>query len=108
MSENQIVIIGAGPAGLMAAQTLAEKGFKVHVYEQNKAAARKFLVAGNGGFNLTHSEEIDNFIQKYDSPEIQKIVKNFDNLGFQISELQRMLGAQVKFFLPKTLSLFRF
>ena len=33
MSENQIVIIGAGPAGLMAAQTLAEKGFKVHIYE---------------------------------------------------------------------------
>ena len=79
MREKQIVIIGAGPAGLMAAQTLAEKGFKVHVYEQNKAAARKFLVAGNGGFNLTHSEEIDNFIQKYDAPEIQNIVKNFDN-----------------------------
>ena len=79
MSENQIVIIGAGPAGLMAAQTLAEKGFKVHVYEQNKAVARKFLVAGNGGFNLTHSEEIDNFIQKYDAPEIQNIVKNFHN-----------------------------
>lgn len=79
MSEKQIVIIGAGPAGLMAAQTLAEKGFKVHVYEQNKAAARKFLVAGNGGFNLTHSEEIDDFIQKYDAPEIQNIVRNFDN-----------------------------
>ena len=79
MNENQIMIIGAGPAGLMAAQTLAEKGFKVHVYEQNKAAARKFLVAGNGGFNLTHSEEIENFLQKYDAPEIQNIVRNFDN-----------------------------
>jgi uncharacterized flavoprotein (TIGR03862 family) len=79
MSENQIVIIGAGPSGLMAAQTLAEKGFKVNVYEQNKAAARKFLVAGNGGFNLTHSEETENFIQKYDAPEIRNIVKNFDN-----------------------------
>lgn len=79
MNENQIAIIGAGPAGLMAAQTLAEKGFKVHVYDQNKAAARKFLVAGNGGFNLTHSEEIDNFIQKYDALEIQNIVRNFDN-----------------------------
>lgn len=78
-NENQIVIIGAGPAGLMTAQILAEKGFEVHVYEQNKAAARKFLVAGNGGFNLTHSEEIDNFIRKYDASEIQEIVKNFDN-----------------------------
>jgi uncharacterized flavoprotein (TIGR03862 family) len=79
MQENQITIIGAGPAGLMAAQILAEKGFKVSVFEQNKAAARKFLVAGNGGFNLTHSEEIDLFIEKYESPEIQQIVKNFDN-----------------------------
>lgn len=79
MQENQIIIIGAGPAGLMAAQVLAERGFKVHIYEQNKAAARKFLVAGNGGFNLTHSEEIDHFVQKYDALEIQEIVKNFDN-----------------------------
>jgi len=79
MDEDQIIIIGAGPAGLMAAQVLAEKGFKVHVYEQNKAAARKFLVAGNGGFNLTHSEEIATFIQKYDAREIQHIVESFDN-----------------------------
>ncbi len=79
MQEEQIIIIGAGPAGLMAAQILAGKGFEVHIYEQNKAAARKFLVAGNGGFNLTHSEEIDTFLNKYDAPEIQKIVKNFDN-----------------------------
>ena len=79
MNEHQIVIVGAGPAGLMAAQILAEKGLKVHVYEQNKTAARKFLVAGNGGFNLTHSEEIENFIQKYDVPEIREIVRNFDN-----------------------------
>ncbi|SIT95640.1 hypothetical protein SAMN05660493_00291 [Epilithonimonas bovis DSM 19482] len=77
--DNQIIIIGAGPAGLMAAQTLAEKGCKVQIFEQNKAAARKFLVAGHGGFNLTHSEELETFIQKYDAPEIQNIVKSFDN-----------------------------
>lgn len=79
MQEDQIIIIGAGPAGLMAAQQLALKGFGVHVYEQNKAAARKFLVAGNGGFNLSHSEEIESFLNKYDAREIQAIVKNFDN-----------------------------
>lgn len=77
--DNQIIIIGAGPAGLMAAQTLAGKGCKVHIFEQNKAAARKFLVAGHGGFNLTHSEELETFIQKYDAPEIRNIVKSFDN-----------------------------
>ncbi len=79
MNEDQIIIIGAGPAGLMAAQQLALKGFKVHVYEQNKAAARKFLVAGNGGFNLTHSEELSSFLPKYEAVEIQEIVRNFDN-----------------------------
>lgn len=79
MNQTQVIIIGAGPAGLMAAQELASSGNKVHVYEQNKAAARKFLVAGNGGFNLTHSEELENFIQKYESKEIQEIVQAFDN-----------------------------
>ena len=79
MSKPLIVIIGSGPAGLMAAQRLAMDGFKVHIYEQNKAAARKFLVAGHGGFNLTHSEDIDTFIQNYDKIEIQHIVKYFDN-----------------------------
>ncbi len=79
MNDDQIIIIGAGPAGLMAAQQLATKGFKVHVYEQNKAAARKFLVAGNGGFNLTHSEELDHFVKKYESVQIQNMVRQFDN-----------------------------
>lgn len=79
MLEDNIVIIGAGPAGLMASQILAEKGFKVQIFEQKKAAGRKFLVAGNGGFNLTHSEELESFIEKYDASEIRNIVKNFDN-----------------------------
>ncbi|MFC6269522.1 BaiN/RdsA family NAD(P)/FAD-dependent oxidoreductase [Frigoriflavimonas asaccharolytica] len=79
MQNKPIIIIGAGPSGLMAAQILAESGFKVQVFEQNKAAARKFLVAGNGGFNLTHSEELESFIQKYDALEIQEIVQNFDS-----------------------------
>lgn len=79
MSKPPIVIIGAGPAGLIAAQQLATKGFKVYIYEQNKAAARKFLVAGHGGFNLTHSEDVDAFIRNYDKVEIQRIVKSFDN-----------------------------
>lgn len=79
MQTHPIVIIGAGPAGLMAAQRLAEAGEDVHIYEQNKAVARKFLVAGHGGFNLTHNEPIVDFILKYDKAEIQHIVQSFDN-----------------------------
>lgn len=79
MSKPPIAIVGTGPAGLIAAQQLAIKGFEVHIYEQNKAAARKFLVAGHGGFNLTHSENIDTFIGNYDKIEIQRIVKYFNN-----------------------------
>lgn len=79
MQIPPIVIIGAGPAGLMAAQRLAEAGHTVHIYEQNKAAARKFLVAGHGGFNLTHSEPIADFVVKYDKSEVRNIVQSFDN-----------------------------
>lgn len=74
-----IVIVGAGPAGLMAAQVLASRGYQVHVYERNKAAARKFLVAGDGGFNLTHSESITDFVDRYDTQYIKDIVCAFDN-----------------------------
>ena len=74
-----IHIIGAGPAGLMAATGFAEKGYTVHVYDQKKAAGRKFLVAGYGGFNLTHSEPIDQFVQRYNGKEIQQIIRKFDN-----------------------------
>ena len=49
-------IIGAGPAGLMAAEVLAEAGATVHVYDGMPSAGRKFLLAGRGGLNLTHSE----------------------------------------------------
>ncbi|TCV12872.1 hypothetical protein EDC17_102241 [Sphingobacterium alimentarium] len=79
MQKPPIIIIGAGPAGLMAAQRLAEAGKEVHIYEQNKAAARKFLVAGHGGFNLTHQEAIADFVLKYNQPAIHDIVKAFDN-----------------------------
>lgn len=79
MKTPAILIIGAGPACLMAAEQLAKKGYKVAVYEQNKVAARKFLVAGHGGFNLTHNEAIDSFVQKYDHPRIAEMVRYFDN-----------------------------
>lgn len=79
MNSSPIIIIGAGPAGLMAAHELADAGKKVVIYDQNKAPARKFLVAGNGGFNLTHSENIADFVSRYSATQLADIIKSFDN-----------------------------
>ena len=54
-------IVGGGPAGLLAAQRLAEAGWRVQVFEQKATVGRKFLVAGHGGFNLTNSEDAATF-----------------------------------------------
>ncbi|MGJ4939734.1 NAD(P)/FAD-dependent oxidoreductase [Bradyrhizobium sp. HKCCYLS1011] len=62
---NHIAIIGAGPAGLMAAEVLAEGGAAVTVYDAMPSPARKFLMAGRGGLNLTHSEELTTFLSRY-------------------------------------------
>ncbi|MFD2675915.1 NAD(P)/FAD-dependent oxidoreductase [Camelimonas lactis] len=58
-------VIGAGPAGLMAAERLAGAGLAVTVYERMPSPARKFLMAGRGGLNLTHSEPRDAFLRRY-------------------------------------------
>jgi uncharacterized flavoprotein (TIGR03862 family) len=64
-STNNIAIIGAGPAGLMAAEVLAAGGAAVTVYDAMPSVARKFLMAGRGGLNLTHSEELSTFLSRY-------------------------------------------
>lgn len=62
---RSIGIIGAGPAGLIAAERLAGEGFAVSIYERMPSVARKFLMAGRGGLNLTHSEPFDAFLGRY-------------------------------------------
>ena len=59
------VIIGGGPAGLLAAQRLAEAGYHVRLFEAQATVGRKFLVAGHGGFNLSNAEEPDRFASRY-------------------------------------------
>lgn len=65
MPAHHIAIIGAGPSGLIAAERLAEAGNTVTVYDRMPSPARKFLLAGRGGLNLTHSEPLDSFLPRY-------------------------------------------
>jgi uncharacterized flavoprotein (TIGR03862 family) len=61
----ETAVIGAGPGGLMAAEILATAGARVMVYERKPSPARKLLLAGIGGLNLTHSEDLDTFMTRY-------------------------------------------
>lgn len=63
--SHTIAIIGGGPAGLMAAEMLSARGFAVTVYDRKPSVGRKFLMAGRGGLNLTHSEDLTTFIGRY-------------------------------------------
>jgi uncharacterized flavoprotein (TIGR03862 family) len=58
-------IVGAGPAGLMAASVLQQHGAQVHVFDAMPSVGRKFLLAGIGGLNLTHSEALPGFLARY-------------------------------------------
>ncbi|MBP0110183.1 NAD(P)/FAD-dependent oxidoreductase [Bradyrhizobium vignae] len=62
---TDVAVIGAGPAGLMAAEVLALGGARVTVYDAMPSAGRKFLMAGRGGLNLTHSEPLPQFMTRY-------------------------------------------
>ncbi len=62
---TRAAVIGSGPAGLMAAEWLAAAGVAVTVYDRMASVARKFLLAGRGGLNLTHSEPLEDFLARY-------------------------------------------
>lgn len=74
------IIVGAGPAGLMAAEMLQGGGVQVHVYDAMPTAGRKFLLAGIGGLNLTHGEPATAFMERYGthSAELAPMVSQFD------------------------------
>jgi uncharacterized flavoprotein (TIGR03862 family) len=78
-TRNQIAVIGAGPAGLMAAETLAQDGAAVTVYDAMPSAGRKFLMAGRGGLNLTHSEPLPAFLARYGHAQshLEPVIKAF-------------------------------
>ena len=78
--KRNIHIIGGGPAAIFCAAFLDTSKFNVTIFEKNKTIARKFLVAGDGGFNLTHSEALNSFKKKY-SPDgyLDKALEQFSN-----------------------------
>ncbi len=63
--ETRVAVVGCGPAGLMAATILSEAGLRVDIFDAKASAGCKFLVAGRGGLNLTHSEHAEAFAARY-------------------------------------------
>lgn len=83
-AKKSIAIIGGGASALILACRLNTEKYDVAIYEKNAALGRKFLVAGKGGFNLTHSEEEQSFIKRYTpSSFIEPFFKSFTNTDFR-------------------------
>lgn len=81
-SPPTVAIIGAGPAGLMAAEVLSAKGIRVDIFEAMPSPARKFLMAGKSGLNITHTEPRDAFTTRYTPTErLAPYIERFDNLA---------------------------
>ncbi|HBX56228.1 TIGR03862 family flavoprotein [Pseudomonas sp. UBA2684] len=80
LSTSRVAIIGAGPAGLMAAEVLAQAGVRVELFDAMPSVGRKFLLAGVGGMNITHSEARDAFLSRYAErrTEIARLLAEFD------------------------------
>jgi len=72
-------VVGGGPAGLMAAEVLARAGVKVTVFDHKRSMGRKLILAGRGGLNLTHSDDIEVFLDRYgpDRPDLEPVVTSF-------------------------------
>jgi uncharacterized flavoprotein (TIGR03862 family) len=79
-SDLPIVIIGGGPAGLMAASELTAAGYSVDLYDAMPSVGRKFLLAGIGGLNISHSEPFDDFCSRFDarSDVLRPMLEAFD------------------------------
>lgn len=75
-----VCIIGGGPAGLMAAEVLAQAGHSVQLFDAMPSLGRKFLLAGIGGLNITHSEDKTTFMQRYSAQTdwVERWLTQFD------------------------------
>lgn len=78
--KKTIAIIGGGPSGLMAAEIIAAEGHQVNLYDAMPTLGRKFMMAGRGGLNLTHSEPLEKFVTRYfeASNWLEPYIREFD------------------------------
>jgi uncharacterized flavoprotein (TIGR03862 family) len=82
--KKSVTIIGGGPSAFLLAAFLDATKFNITIYEKNKTAGRKFLVAGKGGFNLTHSESVEQLIKRYTPTGfLDNAILNFTNTDFR-------------------------
>ena len=93
-TQRCVAIIGGGPAGLMAAETARAAGVEVHLFDRMGSVGRKFLVAGKGGLNLTHSDPFETFVARYGARarEVRAWLEHFD--AEALREWARGLGVE--------------
>jgi len=79
LSSPEVAIVGGGPAGLIAAEALGRAGLSVTVYDRMPSVGRKLLMAGRGGLNLTHSEDVERFVARYAQarPQLAPLIAAF-------------------------------
>ena len=98
---THVLVIGGGPAGLRAAEVASAAGAKVTLCDQKRSVGRKFLVAGKGGLNLTHSEEREDFVKRYRGPNQpddfwERALEDFDNKAIRAWAARMDVGTFVQ------------
>ncbi|MFZ1811364.1 MAG: NAD(P)/FAD-dependent oxidoreductase, partial [Candidatus Nitrotoga sp.] len=71
LNAKSVAVIGGGPAGLMATEVLVQGSVRVNLYDAMPSVGRKFLMAGKGGMNITHSETMELFLSRYGARRAQ-------------------------------------